>query len=223
MFDRFFKRVFKTSKLVYPDKCPFCNKLIDNGEYACKECIDEMPQDGIIQGVQGGYRCVSTLVHTDKYRNALLNFKFNSKTQYASQFAAVMYNEIKRSYPDMIFDVITYVPMHKYAQFIRGYNQCELLAKHLSQNMNIPCKALLIKVKRTKPQHKLKSKQRATNLKGAFRIIDKKDVKNKNILLIDDIITTGATLAECTKTLNKAKPMNIYCLTLSRAAHIITS
>ncbi len=215
---RFINRYFKSSsKVIYPDRCPFCNKLINRNDYACEKCKSDIPQDGIIQGISGGYRCVSTFVHQDKFRRALLHFKFKGKTQYSSQLAFIMFEEIKRSYPDMIFDVITYVPMHKRSEFFRGYNQCELLSKNLSNMMKIPYKPLLSKVKHTKPQHKLEAKKRKTNLKGVFRVIDKKDIKGKNILLLDDIVTTGTTLAECTKTLSKAKPQSIYCITLSRA------
>ncbi len=212
------KKLFVSStKTLYPDRCPFCGTLINSNKYACKSCMDDMTKAGIQKGVKGGFRCVSTFLFDGKPKRALIHFKFKNKPQYAKQLSVVMYTEVIRSYEDMIFDVITYVPMHKRSQFFRGYNQCELLAKELSKLLKVPYKPLLIKKKVTKPQHKLKSNKRATNLKGAFDITDKKDIKDKNILLIDDIITTGTTLFECTKTLCKAKPANIYCITLARA------
>lgn len=217
MFSKIKHILSSSTKVVYPDKCPFCNELIDNNQYACDNCKKDIPTHGELRGVHGGYRCVSTLVHSDKHRYALLQFKFNGKTQFAKQFAMIMYEEVKRSYPDMVFDVITYVPMHKVSELFRGYNQCELLAKHLSSLMNTPYKKLIEKKKYTRPQHKLRVKDRTTNLKGAFKVIDKNEIKGKTILIIDDIVTTGSTLAECTKTLEKAKPINIYCLTISRA------
>lgn len=212
------KKIFVSwGKTLYPDRCPYCGTLIDNGKIACKSCEDNIPSNGILKGISGGFRCVSTFVFDGKPKRAIVHFKFRRKTQYAKQLAVVMHKEVVRSYPDMIFDVITYVPLHKHSQFMRGYNQCELLAKELSKLLKIPYKPLLIKKKATKPQHKLKADKRADNLKGVFSITDKKEIKDKLILLIDDIITTGATLAECTKTLCKAKPANIYCLTLARA------
>ncbi len=209
------KLLKRIRNLLYPNRCPYCGVAIENGEYACKTCLEEFPKTGIFKGVSGGIRCASPLHYSAKYRHAVLNFKFHRKIQYAEQFAYALYVEIQRSYPDMIFDYISYVPMYWSDHIKRGYNQCEVLSKHLSHISKIPYKRTLKKTRKTKHQHNIKSsKERLTNLKGAFEVIDKESVKGKNILFLDDIVTTGATLSECTKTLRKAKPQMICCITL---------
>ena len=203
-----------TTQIVFPQRCPYCRNLVEETEYACKNCRKDMPQDGIYQGVLGGYRCASRLPYQGRYKRAVLNFKFNGKKQHKTQFAQILYEEVSRYYEDMVFDCVTFVPMHKKALKKRGYNQCKLLAQELSKLMGIPCVKVIEKVKNTDPQHELTAKKRKTNLKGAFKIIDKSQIKGKTILIIDDIITTGSTLSECAKTINKAKPQMICCLTL---------
>ena len=109
------------------------------------------------------------------------------------------------------FDIITCVPMHKDDRKKRGYNQAELLARECAKIMNIPYIDTLEKHKKNKVQHSIKAKERAKNVRGVYRLIQKDIVKDKNILIIDDIITTGHTLGECAKVLSKGKCKSIRC------------
>lgn len=202
---------------LFPDRCPYCHRIVEKDDYACAKCKKDIENLGISLGIPGGYRCCSALPHESKYRYAVLKFKFNHRKQYSKQFARLIYKQITESYPDMIFDYITYVPMHKSAIKKRGYNQCELLAKDLSKLLNVPCADVLEKVKKTKPQHELSGKDRRTNLIGAFKVTDKSKVKSRSILLIDDIVTTGSTLGECAKMLSKENPALICCATFTCA------
>lgn len=203
-----------------PEHCPFCTTVIEHDELCCKSCLKSTPANGILQGVTGGYRCTSVHLYKGKLKRGMLRFKFKRKTQYSEQLAFFLYQNIERNYPDMVFDYITYVPMHEKSQRKRGFNQCELLAKDLSKLMQIPCRTSLAKTKNTTPQHKLSRKKRRTNLKGAFKVIDKKAVCGKSILIIDDIVTTGSTLGECAKTLQKCKPAHICCATVLASGRI---
>lgn len=205
--------------MLYPTRCPYCRDIIDDKEYACDKCRNEIVDEGIFRNITDGYLCSSIMQYEGKPKYAVLNYKFNHKETYSKQFAILMAQHINKHYPDIVFDYITYVPMHKFSQFMRGYNQSELLATKLSEILHIPCVELMHKAKFTKPQHKIKNvKKRKTNLKGAFDINDKRLVKNKHILLIDDIVTTGSTLLECIKVLRKAKCANIYCVTMLSVA-----
>ena len=173
-----------------------------------------------MQGVPGGYRCSCAHLYKGQFKNGIRSFKFKQKTQYSKQLAYFLHKSIERNFPDMVFDYITYVPMHEKSERKRGYNQCELLANDLSKLMRIPCRRTLLKTKNTTPQHKLSASKRRTNLKGAFKVIDKKMVLGKSILIIDDIVTTGSTLGECAKTLQRCKPAHICCATVFASGHL---
>lgn len=205
----------KIISLLYPPRCPYCRTIIEFDEYACKECIKEFPKTDIITGVSG-YRCVSPFRYEGKYRKALCDFKFRNKKQYAPLFAQVMYNSIKRQYNDIEFDIVSCVPMHNKDLNKKGYNHSKLLAIELSKLLNIPYADTIEKTKRTKKQHKLPLNLRKTNLSGAFKLIDKDIVKGKRILFVDDVVTTGATLSNTCKVLQKSKPKFIFCITLAK-------
>jgi ComF family protein len=98
------------------------------------------------------------------------------------------------------------VPLHPERFRIRGYNQAELLAKELSFRLGIPSLNVLVREKPTKPQFKLKREERMKNVIGVFTVSKKlkTKVKGANIILIDDITTTGSTLRECAKILKKS-------------------
>lgn len=116
-------------------------------------------------------------------------------------------------------DVIVPVPMHKYKLLKRGYNQAALLAMKLSSKLKIKyLPQALIKTNNTIPQAELKKDDRIKNVKNSFKVNPKfkESLKGKNILLVDDVITTGATIDECCKTLRKAGPKNIFVLSIAK-------
>lgn len=118
--------------------------------------------------------------------------------------------------------IIIPVPLHKIKMKQRGLNQSTLIAKSIQEELkryNIKSKVLnktLIKEKRTKSQAKLKEKDRERNVKNSFKIIEKDKIKEKNIILIDDVFTTGSTIKECINTINKAKPSKLITFTVSK-------
>lgn len=118
------------------------------------------------------------------------------------------------------YDYIIPVPLHKTKVRERGYNQSEYLVKGLSESMNIPYRFNLISRKRyTKSQTKLTLIEREKNIKDAFSLTDdyKGEVKDKNIILLDDVITTGATVNECIKVLQEAGANKIFTVSLAMA------
>lgn len=204
--------------LFYPERCPYCSELIEPCEIACEHCYDIIRRKHLpIKGGARGFRCVSTFVYDGRVRRMILRLKYHDRTQYVPQIAELMADDIRAAYGNDAFDLITFVPMHKKDFRKRKYNQSQLLAKALSQRLNIPCQDTLIKTKRTRKQHELKYAERKTNLNGAFTVIDKKLVKDKRILIIDDIVTSGYTLGNCGKTLSRSKPRIICCAAIASA------
>ena len=209
---------YKILTFVYTEKCPYCRAMIDTGKIACPDCLEEIRRKHIpIKGGAGGNRCVSSFIYGGRVRKAIHRIKFFERIQYLPQIAYITAHDIRGAFPVVKIDFITAVPMHPDDRKKQGYNHAELFAKALGKEFSLPYLDALEKIKRTEKQHKLTYTQRKTNLNGAFKVIDKELINGKSILLIDDVITTGATLAECCKALKRAKPVAIYLATIASA------
>lgn len=200
--------------ILFPVRCPYCESVIPKTEYACEDCKKKFPSPAIIKYAVGGYKCTSPFPYDGIFKKAVKKFKFGNKGGYAKQLAFPMVHSILESYQGVNFDLITCVPMHKKRLVQRGYNQAELLARECAKIMNIPYCDTLEKFKENREQHSIKASERAKNVKGVYRIIDKELVCDKNILIIDDIITTGHTLGECAGTLIKSGCNSVNCAVL---------
>lgn len=153
-------------------------------------------------------------LYQDNVKRAVLNFKSAYMPFLSKRFARDMAKCIQENY-FMQFDMITYTPLSKKSLRKRDYNQAYLLAKEISKILDIPLADLLIKVRKTKEQKSLNSRERKTNVYGAFDLKDKDIVINKRILLIDDVKTTGSTLNECAKMLNIYGAQSVWAATLA--------
>lgn len=204
--------------VIFSERCPYCGELVEPFEIACGKCYDEIRRKHLpIRSGARGYRCVSTFAYDGKVRRMILLIKYHNRVQFIPQVAELLAGDIRKTYGDNAFDLITYVPMHRKDFTERDYNQSELLAKALSELLSVPCREALMKVKRTKKQHTLKYAERKTNLSGAFQLIEKDLVKGQRILIVDDIITSGYTLGNCCKVLSRGKPELICCATIASA------
>ena len=118
-------------------------------------------------------------------------------------------------------DLIISVPLHRFRYIKRKYNQADILAKALSKKTTIPYHPhILIRKRATVSQGHMKAAERKRNVAGAFGIKNHSAIKGKNILVIDDVFTTGATLNECTKILLKNGAAKVFVLTLARVVKI---
>lgn len=207
----------KIKDFFFPCRCPYCNSVIEENKEGCEKCIGDFHKEYIKSFAHGGYMCVSSFPYLERYKRAVTEFKFNNKRSFSHQMGITMARDIMKIYGDCHFDVITSVPLHKKRLKKRGYNQSRLLAKEIGKLMGISYEDLLLKQKNNKIQHTLNRKERIKNVKNAYRVIDKSMVKGKNILIIDDIITTGYTLGECCKMLRNAKANLIVCGTLCKS------
>lgn len=146
------------------------------------------------------------------------NFKYYNKPYLYKLFGSLLLNYmLETNYIN--FDYMTSVPLHPSKMKSRGYNQSELVAKYISQKLNIPYINTLKRVKKTIKQSTQSKEKRRKNLINAFNInyiknIDK--IKNSDILLVDDIYTTGSTVDECSKTLLNFGISKVFVLTIAR-------
>lgn len=212
---RFIKRSWEIfCDCIFTARCPYCEKVIEIGGYVCEKCKSGFPNNAITEYAVGGYKCACAFPYADQFKRAVTSFKFNNCGAYAKSFSIPLVKAINEVFPNESFDIITCVPMHKNAEIDRGYNQARLLARECAFRMNLKYGDLLEKYKENKPQHSLGVSERVKNVKGVYRMRKKADVKDKSILIIDDIITTGNTLGECARMLKKAGCREVYCAAL---------
>jgi len=115
------------------------------------------------------------------------------------------------------FDVVIPVPLHPARLRERGFNQAELLAKILGQRINLTLSRALERTRYTTTQTAFDRIDRMENLRGAFRLRKSIDVRGLQVLLVDDILTTGSTLSECARVLREAGAQSVYAVTAARA------
>ncbi len=133
-------------------------------------------------------------------------------------FSKLMYPALQTLFQDHSMDLIVPVPLHIRRLREREFNQALLLARELSKRTGIPYhERTLRKIKDTPFQTALKGRERRKNVKGAFHVEKREEIKGKTILLVDDVYTTGATVNECARTLLKGGAARVAVLTLARA------
>lgn len=228
----FIKDVFEyILTLFFPNRCIFCGKIIDPVDSMCSDCRKTLPWiDGEICHFCGASiadcECkkkhghfydgiVAPLYYFDKVKDCIHNFKFNDERLNSKALARLMNKTRKKEYSDIDFDYVTYIPMLENQERKRGYNQGKLLAYEMSVLSGIHFgDELLVKLYETKTQHKCAfSIERKGNLLGAFDVNPEYNVNGKNILIVDDVKTSGATLNECSKMLYLNGANSVYCLT----------
>lgn len=207
----------KLCNSLFPCRCPYCNSIIQNSKALCEECYNKDEIENIVTKLINS-KNVSPYKYDGVHKEAILRLKFNNCTGYAEQLAMQMSEAIKNKYSeflkgDNIFHYITYVPCTKKKLRKRGFNQSQLLAKYIAMNLDLEYFPVLIKTKENDIQHNLPKEKRKSNVEDVFDVDPKYPVKNKRILLIDDILTTGSTLNECVKVLHKNGAKNICCAT----------
>ncbi|MBI5417977.1 ComF family protein [Candidatus Poribacteria bacterium] len=203
-------------------KPPFC-KICGNPfnlriEYdrICNNCNDSKPHYNVLCGAVEYNEITSALVYA---------FKYYKKYFLASDMAWVMFNSIQKNIFELDLknvDCIIPVPLFSRKKRERGFNQSELLAKYFSEISGIPLNNnILYRTLDTVSQSSLDENTRRKNVKNAFRIDIKQSIKNKKILLIDDVSTTGATINECSRVLKKGGCEEVKVVVFARAVKTI--
>ena len=232
--------------LIPPPYCSICglpleleSKVATSIELSCQDC-------------QKGKRAFSMAralgIYEYELRDIILLLKFQGKRRLAKELAYMSYLRLKGDRLIERVDVILPVPLYWRRKRERGFNQSELLASYLSRSLGIKIlKGYLRRIRNTPPQSQVDPKERAKNVRGAFRVRgpwwriikdwfqagirrlkarepkkrkkyhSSNSLKGKVVLLIDDIFTTGATVSECARTLKKAGAKEVRVFTIARA------
>lgn len=149
-------------------------------------------------------------------RDLILDFKYHQKFHHLPQLSEWLTEGYQRHYPKEIFDALVPVPLYFLRRINRRFNQAEELSKKLSKKTQIPVLDCLKRIKNTNKQTLLTRSERLKNPLNAFAIKDDADVKGMRLLLIDDVLTTGATADACAKVLKKAGAAEVCALTIAR-------
>ena len=211
--DRFSRRLFG---LIYPTRCVFCGKLIEVcSPEICDACEKTLPKPPEPRKSAYFSACISALPYENSVREAILRMKMGARHSCIPTFSILLTAQI-RKHLDGQFDLITWVPPSALHRAKRGYDQNKLLAKAIARELQVPVASLLRKVKLTKTQSSLKGyAERRHNVQNAFRPIRADMLCGRRILLIDDVITTGATLSECSRVLRAAGAFSVVCATIA--------
>ena len=205
--------------LLYPPRCMVCDRLIVRAQApVCQACLDTLPEyDGADVPVEFAERCVATFFYRDALRESILRFKFGGRDFYADMFGRWMAVTVRDKLQGQ-FDCITWAPVSRKRLRERGYDQAELLCRALAKELGLRPVRLLEKVRHTRRQSGIHDEAiRRANASGAYQVCDQAKVLGQRVLLVDDIVTTGATLAECCRVLRTAGAQTVVCAALAAA------
>ena len=213
------KLYFALIQLLFPDKCILCGKLLDKAEQdLCHECRLNSPEyPGSKETLQFLDSFTAVWYYEGNVRRSLLRYKFYNARSFAHGYGRLLAMKLLRENPDG-FDCITWVPVSFLRKLTRGYDQVELLAKAVGRELGQEPVSLLKKVRHNRPQSGISAgEERRANVLGAYRMVDPASVSGKRILLLDDILTTGATAGECARVLLTAGAKEVHCAAVAAA------
>lgn len=227
--------------LVYPRSCAGCGgeAAEGSGSYLCWECRRTIPLvrlpycarcgDPVEGRIDEAFVCHGCAQHAPafdlarsaaRYRAALkeliLQFKYNRALWLRADLAELL-AACGTAYPGLFeTDAVTFVPMHFLRRIKRGYNQARLLAETLARRLDKPLVPVLWRVRPTGTQTRLSARQRALNIRGAFHAVRPGAIAGRRWLLVDDVMTSGATVNECARALKNAGAARVHVVTVAR-------
>lgn len=219
-------------QVVYPHHCFLCNEVLPAHQRLCAACAQKAPyvlppvcelcgrgEDSCSCGNRhrAFARCVTPFYYRDAAKSGVETLKEHGYRVTVDGFGEEMAEMVRREYGGIAFDWVTAVPLHRQDWRRRGFDQAALLAQNVAARIGVPYLTCLRKVTATQPQKELSALQRSGNLLGVFDILCPEKVEDSTILLVDDVITTGATLDECAKMLKIYGAREVYALTAAGA------
>jgi len=226
------QKIFKLlGKIFYPSRCPLCGKIVEKDFEICQSCkptVEEITapickrcgskkadctcseRRNLFQSV------VAPFYYFGSVERGIKRFKYKSYPENVNFFTHKTAELVKREFSGYKIGVITFVPMTKKKLRKRGFNPSEVLATKISEELEIPCADVMVKLYENKTQHYLREDERAGNVLGVFDVAKTELIKGKTVLLCDDIITTGATLDECVKMLYLRGANTVICACVAK-------
>lgn len=207
------------SNWLFPEKCVLCSRILEKNEMdLCRNCRVEAPECGISRTKYPFLDSWTALWHyQDNVRRSILRYKFYGRRSYAAAYARMLgVKLLKEERADV--DLITWVPISARRLKKRGFDQGQLLAENLGAELQIPVAPLLKKIRDNPPQSGIVGHaHRKANVLGAYVMTDTQALNGKRILLLDDILTTGATAGECARVLLTAGAEEVHLAVIAAA------
>lgn len=205
--------------LLYPPRCGGCNDV--GAGWWCPACAAQVRRLDAANAIRAvalpdgaSLDVISAAIYAPPLREGIHRFKYEAQPQLADAFGKLMSEAWLAS--ALQADALVPVPLHPSRRRERGYNQSEVLANIISRHSKVPMRNWLKRVRRTEQQAHLGAHERLANVKDAF--VANADAQSKHIALVDDVLTTGATLTECALALRRAGAASVIALTLARAS-----
>ena len=211
--------------ILFPPRCPFCGDALPPGNLVHKSCEEMLPRvtgdrcrkcgKPVWPGEKLCLDCAGTehsylagfgaFVYEGVFRDAVLAMKFRGKKEYARAIGYLTAREALPFLAKYRVELLVPAPMHRKKKRVRGFDQAEELAKHISEYTGIPlATGALVRKEETKAMKELREKERRRNLKGVFSVAKPERIRGRRIALIDDIYTTGATADACAEVLYRS-------------------
>ncbi len=201
--------------LLYPRYCFACREgLVKGEETICSKCMLELPrthyhldtENALFRRLNGRIPLKFAFAFFlfrkgGNVQHLLHALKYNNHPEIGETIGEVYGQELQQAGYDQKFNLIVPVPLHASRKRKRGYNQSEKFAAGLSKNLNIPFSDALLRATKTETQTRKTKLKRWQNVSEVFRVKDLDQIRNQNILLVDDVITTGATIEACAQVL----------------------
>lgn len=206
----------KILDIFFPPSCVICGKI--GKMWICPKCNIQLKQElNFYKIKKDGSTIYFISFYEGLVRELLLSFKFREQAYISSFLAETISKKIEFAHTIKNYDYIIPVPMYITNKKIRGYNQAELIAHKLGKTMEVnDLTDYLVKIKKNQKQSRLNGQKRIENVKNVYEIKSETLIKEKKILLVDDIYTTGSTVNACIKELKKAKPKQIDILVIAK-------
>lgn len=211
------KLVYWFLNILFPPKCVLCEKVLaDTESDLCRECrITTKSYPFGRKKVQFLDSFTAVWYYDGYVRRSLLRYKFGGKRGYAPSYGRMVAMKLLREYPEG-FDCLTWVPVSPWRRFTRGYDQVELLARAVSAELGIPAIPMLKKVRHNRRQSGIRdAASRKANVLGAYKTMQPGNIRGRRLLLLDDILTTGATASECARMLKSAGAREVHCAAIA--------
>ena len=213
------KLYHKLTQLLFPPKCVLCRKLLTDEETdLCAQCRADIPEiTGTKRKLPYLAKWTGLWYYEGSVRASILRYKFRGNRSYSGCYGRML--AMKLLQEDIDFDVLTWVPISRRRKRSRGYDQVALIAEATARELGLAAIPTLKKLRHNRPQSGLKdAAARRANVLGVYQVTAPEQIAGKRILLLDDILTTGATVSECARTLLTAGAKEVVCATVAVAS-----